>query len=241
MSNPTMRADTWQAAPDQSRQMTVNGTIHKLAIVAVLVMATFVVGWQMTGTSEPAPNALGLVVGASVLGMILSLVISFKQTLAPVLTPVFALIEGFVLGGFSAMMEASYEGIVAQAALGTFGVFTGLLVLYRTRILKIGERFVAVTQLAMWSVFFIYLASFLMSLGGITFPYIHESSPIGIAFSVLVIIVASMMLLSDFHFIEEGERRGAAKSMEWYGAFALLVSIVWLYVEMLRLLAKMRR
>jgi uncharacterized YccA/Bax inhibitor family protein len=241
-SNPTMRDDMYGGLPFMDNgAMTINGTIYRSATLGILVMATFLWAWNSIDPDLITSSSIALIVGGSILGTILSLIISFKPTGAPILAPVFALVEGYVLGGFSVIMESQYPGIVMQASLATMAVFLGLLLFYRTRILKITSRFIAVTQLLMWSIFFIYLTSFGLSLVGIEFPFIHESSPIGIGFSILVIIIASMMLLTDFHFIEEGEKAQAPKYMEWYGAFALLVSLVWIYIEMLRLFAKVRR
>lgn len=243
--NPTMSDASYGRAAAQLRggtgSMTVGGTVIKTLWLLAMVMVTFAFGWiRMMEGGQSAANILPLAVGASLLAFVLSLVISFKPNSVTVLAPVFALVEGLVLGVVSATFEQSYPGIAVQAALGTFGVFTGMLVLYSTRIITVTDRFRSIVALAMWAIVFVYLASFVMSLFGRTMPYIHESTPIGIGFSILVIIVAALMLLTDFDFIERGARDGAPARMEWYGAFALLVSLVWVYVEMLRLLAKLR-
>ena len=221
--------------------MTVGGTVIKTLWLLAMVMVTFAYGWlRVMDKGSAAANIVPLATSASLLAFVLSLVISFKPGTVAVLAPVFALVEGLVLGITSAVFEQSYPGIAVQAALGTFGVFSGMLILYSTRIIRVTDRLRSIVALAMWAIVFVYLASFVMSLFGATMPFIHESTPIGIGFSILVIIVAAFMLLTDFDFIEQAARHGAPARMEWYGAFALLVSLVWVYVEMLRLLAKLR-
>jgi uncharacterized YccA/Bax inhibitor family protein len=243
--NPTMSDASYDRALTSlgtgTATMTVGGTVVKTLWLLAFVLVTFAFGWTRAMEGGTASSSIGAwAVGASVLAFVLSLVISFKPSTVAILAPIFALVQGLVLGVVSAYFETTYPGIASQAALGTLGVFTGMLVLYRTRIIKVTERFRSIVMLAMWAIVFIYLASFVMSLLGATMPYIHEATPIGIGFSVLVIIVAALMLLTDFDFIERGARDGAPAKMEWYGAFALLVSLVWVYIEMLRLLSKLR-
>lgn len=219
--------------------MTVGGTVQRMGILMALLLITFTVGWTQASSDDPA-GIMPWAIGASLLGTVLSFVISFKPHLASVLAPVFAAVEGIFLGVISALFESAYPGIVAQAAFGTLGVFFGMWALYSLRILRVTERMRSIVQLAMFGIFTTYMVSFVMSLFGARMPFIHDASPIGIAFSIIVIIVAAFMLLTDFDFIERGAAAGAPKQMEWYGAFAMLVSLIWLYVEMLRLLAKLR-
>ncbi len=244
-SNPTISDASYDRArlglSGGNATMTVGGTITKTAILLLIVLASFGFGWmQMNGSDQAAASVMGISVGASVLAMVLSLVISFKPSTVAVLAPVFALAEGLVLGVISALFERDYPGIAIQAATGTFGVFASMLVLYRTRVIRVTARLRSIVSVAMMAIFFTYLISFVLSLFGTSVPYINSSSPIGIGFSILVILVAAFMLLTDFDFVERGARDGAPARMEWYGAFAMLVSLVWVYVEMLRLIAKLR-
>jgi uncharacterized YccA/Bax inhibitor family protein len=195
--------------------------------------------WNSAYDSDGA--ALGFVMAGGIAGMVLSIVISFKQSWAPVLAPVFALAEGLALGGISAVYERAYgNGIAFQAMFATVCVFGTMLLTYQTGIIKVTDRFRAIVSLAMLSIFVVYLASFLLSFANVHIPGIFDSGGIGIGFSLLVIGIASAMLLVDFDMIERGARAGAPKYMEWYAGFALMVTIVWIYLEMLRLLAKLR-
>jgi uncharacterized YccA/Bax inhibitor family protein len=256
-SNPTLKEDTFTKAraagegiysPHEQPPggaMSINGTIWKALILGILVAFTFAWTWNMTAPDyEGQPLVLGtpymISIAASIAGVIMSIVISLKPTIAPVLAPVFALCEGAFLGVVSAIFEFNYPGIVMQAMLATVAVFVSMLLLYRTGLIKVTDRFRAVVSMGMLAIFFIYLLSFVLSFFGAGVPYIHDASPIGIGFSVIVLIFASLMLLVDFDMIERGAAAGAPPYMEWYGAFALLVTIVWIYLEMLRLLAKLR-
>lgn len=228
-------------------QMTIRGVITKSAILGLLAAFTFIFTWDMVTTGEAGAGPWMALGGVG--GFILSIVISFKPHLAPWLAPPFALLEGLLLGAISAFYESGvsgtytpggYDGIVFQAALGTVGVFTAMLMLYRTRLITITERFRSIVTVAMLGIVLVYLATFALSFFGTTIPLIHQGGVVGIGFSLLVIGIASMMLLADFDMIERGAAAGAPKHMEWYGAFALLVTIIWVYLEMLRLLAKLR-
>lgn len=246
--NPAMTESAYTRAVGQrgdgsadTDTMTVGGTVTKMGILMLIVMATFGYGWnRATGQGQVSADIVPWAIGASLLGTVLSFVISFKPHLAPVLSPVFAAVQGLALGVISALFELSYPGIVFQAAAGTMGVFFGMFVLYYMRIIKVTEKMRSVVQLAMFGIFATYMLSFVFSLFGTTIPFIHDSSPIGIVFSLVVIVVAAFMLLTDFDFVERGVRGGAPARVEWYAAFAMLVSLIWLYVEMLRLAAKLR-
>lgn len=229
--------------------MTIRGVIGKSAILLLLMGATFIYSWDRVLGSGGSSGAGWAMLGG-VGGFIVSLVISFKPKTAPVLAPVFALLEGLLLGAISAWYEyqatfgqgvpSGYDGIVFQAALATTGVFAAMLMLYRTRLIQVTRRFRAIVTTAMLGIVLVYLATFVLNMFGMSIPAIHEGGAIGIGFSVLVLGIASMMLLVDFDTIERGAASGAPKYMEWYGAFALLVTIVWIYLEMLRLLSKLR-
>ena len=244
-SNPALRQDAFRGFTGVGTdRMTINGTIGKSLILLILVLFSFTFTWN--GVSQgTAGSAYALTFGGMIVGLILSLVISFKQTTAPFLAPVFALAEGLFLGGVSASYELAYgsqygTGIAVQALLGTICVFGVMLTLFRSGVIKVTDRFRAVVGTAMLSIFALYLVSFLLSFARVQIPGIFGSGLVGIGFSLVVIGVASLMLVIDFDMIQRGASGGAPKYMEWYGAFALLVTIVWIYLEMLRLLSKLR-
>ena len=159
---------------------------------------------------------------------------------APITAPIYAVLEGLFLGGLSSMFEARFPGIAVQAIFGTFGTMAGLLLAYRTGLIKATENFRLGVFAATAGIAMLYLVSIVMGFFGKSIPFIHQSGAIGIGFSVFVVIIAALNLVLDFDFIEKGEEVGAPKYMEWYAAFGLLVTLVWLYVEMLRLLSKLR-
>ena len=179
-------------------------------------------------------------IGGLVLGLICAIVLMFKKTWAPVLTPAYALFEGLALGGISATFEVRFPGIVLQAVMATVGVFAALLFAYKTGMIRATENFKLGIVAATGGIGLIYLVGFVLSFFGMSIPLIHESGPIGIGFSLVVVVIASLNLVMDFDFIEEGAESGAPKYMEWYGAFGLTVTLVWLYLEMLRLLSKLQ-
>ena len=252
-SNPVLHENTFAQQPHaagssaigSNDMMTIKGTVSKTLILLALVAFTFMLTWN-SYYSNPEGLALPLGMGAGILAFVMSLVMSFKPHLSPMLAPPFALIEGAFLGGISAMYEQAYgtgagqSGIVVQAMLGTVALFVTMLTLYRTGVIKVTPGFRTAVQMAMLGVVAVYLVSFVLSFTPVQIPYIHESGLIGIGFSVLVLGIASMMLAVDFNTIEVGASSGAPRYMEWYGAFALLVTLVWIYLEMLRLLSKLR-
>lgn len=172
-------------------------------------------------------------------GMIVAFVTIFKKTWAPVTAPLYAVLEGFALGGISAMLEATYEGIVIQAVALTFGTAGCLLIAYKSGVIKATENFRLGVVAATGGVMLIYLATYILGFFGIAIPYIHENGLIGIGFSLVVVVIAALNLVLDFDFIEKGAEHGAPKYMEWYAAFGLMVTLIWLYIEILRLLSKL--
>jgi len=165
----------------------------------------------------------------------------FKKEWSPVTAPMYALVEGFFLGAISAVFEARFPGIVFQAVLLTFGTLFALLVAYRSGLIKVTENFKLGVVAATGGIALLYLASFVLGFFNINVPVIHEASGWGIAFSLFVVVVAALNLVLDFDFIENGAAARAPKYMEWYGAFGLMVTLVWLYVEFLRLLSKIQQ
>jgi uncharacterized YccA/Bax inhibitor family protein len=198
------------------------------------------------GAIEPAQLERNLtaiypwILGGSIGGLIVAIVTIFKKSWAGVTAPIYALLEGLVLGGISAIFEVQFPGIVLQAVSLTFGTLFCLLLAYTSGWIRATENFKLGVVAATGGIALIYLATFVLGFFGINIPYIHDSGWIGIGFSLFVVIVAALNLVLDFDFIENGAAQGAPKYMEWYGAFGLMVTLIWLYLEILRLLAKLR-
>ena len=242
-ANPALNADvfTGARAAGIDDRMTINGAVNKTGFLILILIAAAWLSWSrsMPAPGEAmAPNPF-IAIGA-IGGLIVALITVFKKTVAPITAPIYAALEGLFLGGLSAMFEARFPGIAAQATLATFGTLAALLVAYRSGWIRATENFKLGVFAATGGIFVLYMISFVLSFFGKSVPYIHESGPIGIGFSVFVVIIAALNLVLDFDFIENGAEMGAPKYMEWYAAFGLLVTLVWLYIEMLRLLSKLR-
>ena len=179
--------------------------------------------------------------GGAIGGLVLALITVFKKEWSPVTAPMYALVEGLFLGAISAVFNAKFPGIVFQAVLLTFGTLFALLFAYRSGLIKATENFKLGVIAATGGIALLYLASFVLGFFNINVPVIHDSGWLGIAFSLFVVVVAALNLVLDFDFIETGVAQRAPKYMEWYGAFGLMVTLVWLYVEFLRLLSKIQQ
>ena len=173
-------------------------------------------------------------------GFVVALVTIFKKSWAPITAPIYALLEGLVLGGISAMTELRFPGIPMQAVGLTFGTLVALLLVYRAGIIKVTDNFRLGVVAATGGIALFYIATMIMGFFGVRFPSVFGAGPLGIGISVFVVIVAALNLVLDFDLIERGAQMGAPKYMEWYGAFALIVTLIWLYLEILRLLQKLR-
>ena len=229
------------ARPDQA--MTINGTVNKTGLLLLLTVLTAAFAWSQSvdASGLPTSSAMLYTLVGAIGGLVLALVTVFKKEWSPVTAPMYALVEGLFLGAISAMFEQRFPGIVFQAVLATFGTLVALLVAYRSGLIKATENFKLGVVAATGGIALLYLASIVLGMFGINVPVIHEASGLGIAFSVFVVIVAALNLVLDFDFIESGVEQGAPKFMEWYGAFGLMVTLVWLYVEFLRLLSKIQQ
>jgi uncharacterized YccA/Bax inhibitor family protein len=199
----------------------------------LILMAAAAFVWN---SSVPQPFSLLGLVG----GLVTALVTIFKHTAAPYTTPLYAGFEGLLLGGLSLLFETRYPGIVINAVGLTFGTLAVLLAAYSTGLIRPSERFKLGIVAATGGIGLLYLVSMVMGFFGHSIPFIHDSGPIGIAFSLFVVGIAALNLVLDFDFIEKGAAMGAPRYMEWVGAFGLLVTLVWLYLEILRLLAKLQ-
>ncbi len=229
------------ARPDQA--MTIHGTVNKTGILLLLTVLTAAFAWSQSvdAYGQVSSSAMMYTIGGAVGGLILALVTVFKKEWSPVTAPMYALVEGFFLGAISAVFNMKFPGIVFQAVLLTFGTLFALLMLYRSGVIKVTEKFKMGVFAATGGIALVYLASFVLSFFNINVPVIHDASLLGIAFSLFVVAVAALNLVLDFDFIETGAAAHAPKYMEWYGAFGLMVTLVWLYVEFLRLLSKIQQ
>lgn len=221
--------------------MTLGGTVNKTAILLMLALVTASYAWSQYTGPENIGALYPLMIGGGIGGFILALITVFKKTWAPVTAPLYALVEGLFLGAISAVFEAQFPGIVMQAVGLTFGTLAALLVAYKSGLIKATENFKLGVVAATGGIALLYLVNIGMGLFGFQgMGFIHNSSWMGIAFSGFVVVIAALNLVLDFDFIESGVEAGAPKYMEWYGAFGLVVTLVWLYLEILRLLAKLQ-
>lgn len=220
--------------------MTINGTVNKTGFLLVLVLVGAMYSWsQYTGPASA--NALyPLMIGGAIGGLVLALITAVKKTWSPYTAPVYAVVEGVFIGALSVIFEARYPGVVMQAVGLTFGTMAALLLAYRSGLIKVTEKFKLGIVAATGSILLLYVANFAMSFFGHSMGFINGSSALGIGFSAVVVVIAALNLVLDFDFIESGVKAGAPKYMEWYGAFALVVTLVWLYLEILRLLSKLQ-
>ncbi len=215
-----------------SEAMTIQGTVNKTGILLFLVIAGAAYTW-----SQAAMMPLMLL--GVVVGLIAAIVTSFKPTIAHISAPIYAVAEGLALGGISSIFEARYPGIVTQAVGLTFGTFLCLLGAYKSGMIQVTENFKMGVVAATGGIFVVYLVNFILGLFGVHWFSTQGSGVIGIGFSLVVVVIASLNLVMDFDFIENAAEHGSPKYMEWYGAFALIVTLVWLYVEILNLLRKL--
>lgn len=236
--NPMMKDNVFTRSLAGVETMTLQGAVNKTITLLALVVIGAGFTWNLFYNQGPAavqPWMMGGLIG----GFVVAMVTIFKQSWAPVLAPVYAGLEGLALGGISAFFEVRFPGIVLQAVALTFGVLFCLLIAYKSRLIKVTQNFRLGVVAATGGIAVVYLIGFVGSFFGWQIPYIHESGIIGIGFSLFVVVIASMNLVLDFDFIERGHGV-APKYMEWYAAFGLIVTLVWLYLELLRLLSKLR-
>lgn len=220
--------------------MTLDGTVNKTAFLLILALVGAMFSWSRFSGPESIAALMPLAMGGAVVGLVLALVTVFKKTWAPVTAPIYALVQGVFIGALSVIFEARFPGIVMQAVGLTFGVMAAMLLAYRSGLIRATEKFKLGIVAATGGILLLYLANFVMGFFGHSIGFINASSGIGIGFSLVVVVIAALNLILDFDMIEQGVQAGAPKYMEWYGAFALVVTLVWLYLEMLRLLSKVQ-
>ena len=243
-SNPVLSDKAFQRARDTyyegSDTMTIQGAGIKTGILLLLAVVTAAFAW--TQTSNPANQGMlyPMLIGGSIVGLIAAMVGFFKPTASPYAAPIYAVAEGFVLGVVSQIVNSMYDGIAFQAVCLTFGTLFTLLIAYQSGWIKVTEKFRAGIVAATGAIFLVYLVGWIMSFFGAGIPYIHGAGFIGIGFSLFVVAIAALNLVLDFDFIDRGAQAGAPKYMEWYGALGLMVTLVWLYFEILRLLMKLQ-
>jgi len=233
--NPALKESTFKGARAAfgEEAMTLQGTVNKTGISLLILLAAATLVWNGT---LPMPFVFVGLIG----GLITALVTVFKPTASPITTPLYAAFEGLLLGGLSLFFEQRYPGIVINAVGLTFGTLAVLLAVYSTGLIRPSENFKLGIVAATGAIGLLYLVSMVMGFFGKSIPLIHGSGLVGIGFSLFVVGLAALNLVLDFDFIERGAAAGAPKYMEWVGAFGLLVTLVWLYIEILRLLAKMQ-
>ncbi len=232
--NPLLNENTFRSAEHAEGQMTVAGTVNKTGILLALVL----VGAVMTWSSTPS-SISGLAMLGGVGGFVLALVTTFKKQISHITAPLYAMCQGWFLGGLSSLLEVKYPGIAFQAVALTFGTMFCLLAAYRSGIVKVTDNFRLGLFAATGGIALVYLVALVLGFFGIPLA-IFQSGLIGILFSFFVVGIAALNLVMDFDFIEDASNQGAPKYMEWFGAFGLIVTLIWLYVEILRLLSKLR-
>ena len=245
MSDATFReeapADFRKVSVDIDNQfMTLEGTVNKTGILLLLVLVSASLPWNLFfSTGNPGAAAPFMIVGG-IVGFVMALITIFKKHWSGITAPIYALGQGLAMGGISAIAEAQYPGIVIQAIGLTFGTLASLLFCYKTGIIKPTENFRLMVVSATMGIGVLYLVSFVMSFFGSGIGFIHSNGLFGIGFSLFVVAIAALNLVLDFDFIEQGAEYNAPKYMEWFGAFSLMVTLIWLYLEILRLLMKLR-
>ena len=240
MSNPMLNEDKFSSQERvlDGEPMSIQGTVSKVLMLFVCLLAGAAISLYLlfNGMASIVPTAI---TASAIIGFILVVATCFNIKLAKYTAAPYALFEGVVLGGISAFFEAQIQGLVLQAVLGTFTVLFVMLMLYKARAIQYTEKYAAVLKTSLLSVMAIYLIQIVASFFGRGIPGIFETGIVGIVFSLIVVVIAAMALIQDFAFIEMGSQNMLSKDYEWYGAMGLMITLVWLYMEILRLLAKL--
>jgi uncharacterized YccA/Bax inhibitor family protein len=240
-ANPALKEHTFAGARVGAGEpaMTLQGTATKSLLLVLLTIFSASFTWNAVATGNVGIVGPATLVGG-IGGFVVALVTVFKPRASPYTAPLYAVLEGLLLGGVSALYNARFAGLPLQAVALTFGVFIALLVVYRLGVVRATENFRLGVVAATGGIMVMYLLSFVLRLFGVDMPFLHDSSPLSIGISLVVVVVAALNLVLDFDFIERGVAHGAPKYFEWYAAFGLLVTLVWLYLELLRLLSKLQ-
>jgi uncharacterized YccA/Bax inhibitor family protein len=240
-SNPALNENTFEGRVAVAGEaMTLQGTVNKTGVLLLCVVVTAAWTWGIAHSQAPEA-ALPWMTGGLVGGLVFALVTIFKKEWSPITSPIYALCEGLVLGGISALLERTYPGIAIQAMGLTFGVTAVMLMLYRTGVLRATPKFTVGVVAATGGIFVVYMVDLVLGMFGRHVPLLNSSGPLGIGVSAVIVIIAALNLILDFDFVETGVHARAPKYMEWYGAFGIMVTLVWMYLEILRLLSKVRQ
>lgn len=221
-----------------NESMTVKGTVNKTMILLLLAVLGASFTWQKIAEAVNPAGVQGWLFGGLIVGFAFSLITIFRPKSAPWSAPLYALSEGVFLGGISAFLNLSYPGIVMNAVVLTFGVMFLMLLIYRTGWIKVDNKFKTGLLIATGAIGLFYVVIMVLNMFRVSTPFMYDTSLLGVGINLLIVAVAAANLLMDFDFIEKGSQSGAPKFMEWYGAFGLMVTLVWLYIELLRLLAR---
>ncbi len=235
-ANPALNAKTFDVANEGAGVMTIQGTVSRTAMLLALLFAATLLTWKPAAPQD----STGWILIGGIAGFIVALITVFNKKAAPVTAPIYAVCQGLLLGGISSLFENRFPGIVMQAVLLTFGTLGALLLAYTSRLIRVTENLKLGIVAATGGIALFYLVSWILSLFGVSGSIIGSSSLAGIIFSAVIVVVAALNLVLDFDFIEQGAEQGAPKYMEWYAAFGLIVTLVWLYMEILRLLSKLQ-
>jgi uncharacterized YccA/Bax inhibitor family protein len=240
-NNPVLKEKAFAGPIVAGETMTIQGTVNKTGLLLFFVIVTAAWTWGLSHSNTPEA-AYPWMIGGALGGFIVALVTIFKKEWSAITAPIYALLEGLFLGGMSAFFEKSYPGIATQAVALTFGVLFVLLLAYKTGIVRATRGFKLGVIAATGAIALVYIVNMVMTVFFHTgISILQSSTPLGIGISVVIVIVAALNLILDFDMIETGAKMGAPKYMEWYGAFGLMVTLIWLYLEILRLLSKTRR
>jgi uncharacterized YccA/Bax inhibitor family protein len=240
-NNPVLKQSAFAGQVATGETMTVQGTVNKTGALLLCVVVTSAYTWGLSHSETPAA-AYPWMIGGAIGGLIMALITVFKQQWSPLTAPIYALLEGLFLGGISAFFERSYPGIAVRAVTLTFATLFVLLLAYKFGIVRATRGFKLGVIAATGAICLVYLANMVMSLFFHTqMSFLYSSSPLSIGISLVVVVIAALNLIIDFDMIETGVRMGAPRYMEWYGAFGLMVTLIWLYTEILRLLGKINR
>ena len=243
--NPTLTEKIFNSSATRNAElqgvMSVRGTMNKFGFMLLMLMGAATYTWNLYQTGNPGQMQTLMYVGIFG-GMIAAFAIIFKPTWAPYIAPLYGLLEGLFIGGISAVMNdmfaKNYPGLVMQAVGLTFGVAIAMFLLYNFRVIRATEKFKSILFAATLGIGIFYLLTIVFRLFGVDMPFMYDSSLLGIGISLFIVAIAALNLIMDFDMIEKGADAGAPKYMEWYGAFGLMVTIVWLYIEMLKLLSR---
>jgi uncharacterized YccA/Bax inhibitor family protein len=240
-TNPVLKEKAFAGQMATGETMTIQGTVNKTGLLLLFVVVTAAWTWGLAHSETPEA-AYPWMIGGAIGGLVAALVTVFKQTWSPITAPIYALLQGLFLGGISAVFEKSYPGIAVESVSLTFAVMFVLLLAYKFRIIQATRGFKLGVIAATGGIALVYLANMVMSLFfHKQMGFLYSSSPLGIGVSLFVVVIAALNLIIDFDMIESAAKMGAPKYMEWYGAFGLMVTLIWLYMEILRLLSKIRR